>query len=329
MVFWADLYDDTMVLIFDNIDGNPYYCDIVNIYDISNIAEPQLIHQIETNLSKVYLKENVVILGHPNQVSIVSTETLNILGSYPNMFLSDNIDDSKYFTIRDSVEDNYYLCHLNGENEIFRDKNLGSNLGKVHITEDKLMYYYGEFIDFYTVADSFEYVRTFHLNYATFLDLSGLCVFDNTLVLFAYDHTPLHYSYLIYYDISDIHNIVELNKYEFLPELGCNKRFDVYDSAQWNDNYLFVIKGYGVIYSDYNNHLDDYNLLKYQRIPRLGNIYNNYLYLNYKNATYFNTVYDITDISNIIQIETADSLGAYYWFGEDQNQFVVKQNLIG
>ena len=235
MVFWADLYDDTMVLIFDNIDGDPYCRDIVNIYDISNIQEPQLIHQIETNLYKVYLKENVVILGHLNQVSIISTETLDILGSYSNIFLSDNIENSKYFTIRDCTENNYYLCHLNDENEIFRDKNLGSNLGKVHITEDKLMYYYGEFIDFYTVADSFEYVRTFHLNYATFLDLSGLCVFDNTLVLFAYDHTPLHYSYLIYYDISDIHNIVELNKYEFLPELGCNKRFDVYDSAQWND----------------------------------------------------------------------------------------------
>src|SRR5690554_3026828 len=42
MVFWADLYGDTMALIFDNIDGDPYYRDIVNIYDISNIEEPQL-----------------------------------------------------------------------------------------------------------------------------------------------------------------------------------------------------------------------------------------------------------------------------------------------
>jgi len=328
MVFWADLYGDTMALIFDNIDGDPYYRDIVNIYDISNIEEPQLINQIETNLHKVYLKENVAVLGHHNQVSIISLENSELLYSYPDTFLCTNIEDSEGFTIRDSLEDNYYLCHLNEEKQIIRDKNLGPSAGRVYITNDKLLYCYGEFIDFYTVADSLEFIRTFHLNYITYLGRHGLCVFDSTLVLIAFDRTPLHLSYLLYLDISDIQNIVELNRDEFLPELGCNKRFEVYDSAQWNDNYLFAIKDYGVIYSNYNNNLDDYNLLKYQRIPRLGNIYNNYLYLNYQNATYFNTAYDITDINNITQIETEDSLGAYYWFGEEENQFVVKQNLI-
>ena len=68
MVFWADLYGDTMVLIFNNIDGDPYCRDIVNIYDISNIEEPQLIHQIEANLYQAYLRNNVIILGDRKSV---------------------------------------------------------------------------------------------------------------------------------------------------------------------------------------------------------------------------------------------------------------------
>ena len=328
MVFGAALFNDTMALIFDNIDGNPYYRDIINIYDISNIEEPQLIHQIETNLYRICLKDNVIILGHHNQVSIVSTGTLEVLNTYPNTFFGSNVEDSDYFTIQDTVEDSYYLCYLDNEGQIIRYKNLGPNSGRIRITEDKLLDCYEQSIDFYTVADSLEFVKTFQLNYFVPLSLSGLCVFDNTMVVLVEEFTPPQPSYLAYFDISDVQNIVELNRYEFLPEFGYDRRFSVWDSAQWNDNYLFVIEGYGVIYSDYNNHLDDYNLLKYQRKPRFGNIYNNHLYLNYRNIMYFNTVYDITDINNITQLETADTLGLCNWFGEEENQFVVKQNLI-
>ena len=143
-----------------------------------------------------------------------------------------NVEDSDYFTIQDSIEDNYYLCYLDNENQIVRDKNLGPNSGKVRITEDKLLNCYDEFIDFYTVTDSLEFVRTFHLNYFVLLQLSGLCVFDNTMVVLVEELTPPHPSYLAYFDISDLQNIVELNRYEFLPEFGYDRIFEVYDSTQ-------------------------------------------------------------------------------------------------
>ena len=63
MVFRADLYGDKMVLAFENAEGDALTMDSIIIYDISNIEQPEEIHQIYTNFSYVYLKNDVIILG--------------------------------------------------------------------------------------------------------------------------------------------------------------------------------------------------------------------------------------------------------------------------
>lgn len=328
MVFRADLYGDKMVLTFENVEGDALTTDSIIIYDISNIQEPEEIHQIYTNFSYVYLKNDVIILGFSNQILLYSIDTLELLSTYQDMALYKNVEDSDYFTIKDNIDENHYLCYINNENQIERTVDLGVNAGRVHLSEDLLLYCYYEFIDFYTVADSISYERTFNLGSPALTQVSGVNVFENTLIVPIYlDRFP-EAQKLVYYDISDLNNIEVIANYEFFPDLGNHTWFSVYDSTQWGSNFLYVIGNYGVIYGDYNNPIDGHNFLKYTRNTTVSNLINNYLYLNIQNVIGLNYVYDISDINNINQIETQDSLGTLFWFSEEENQFVVKKNLI-
>ncbi|MFA7056141.1 MAG: FlgD immunoglobulin-like domain containing protein [Candidatus Cloacimonadales bacterium] len=328
MVFRADLYGDKMVLAFENAEGDALTMDSIIIYDISNIEQPEEIHQIYTNFSYVYLKNDVIILGFSNQILLYSIDTLELLSTYQDMALYKNVEDSDYFTIKDNIDENHYLCYINNENQIEKTVDLGVNAGRVHLSEDLLLYCYYEFIDFYTVADSISYERTFNLGSPAYTQLSGVNVFENTLIVPIYlDRFP-EAQKLVYYDISDFNNIEVIANYEFFPDLGNHTWFSVYDSTQWGSNLLYIIGNYGVIYGNYNNPIDEDNLLKYTRNTTVSNLIDNYLYLNIQNVIGLNYVYDVSDINNINQIETQDSLGTLYWFSEEENQFVVKKNLI-
>ena len=327
MVFKADLSGNRMVLAFENVEGEPDIANSIIIYDISNIQQPQEIHQIYTNISKVYLKNNLILLGFSNQTMLYSLDTLELLDTYENMAISKNVEDSDYFTIKDNTDDNYYLCCLNDENQIERTVNFGVNEGRVHLSENLLLYSYYEFIDFYSRSDSLSYESTFNLNSTAFTQVSGVTLFENTLVVPIYlQNTAIQQ--LAYYDISDLNNIMEIDSYEFSTDYANNTWLEVYDSTQWDNNFLYVIDNYGVVYGDFNDHLDEHNLLKYTRNPLVSHYSDNYLYLNMDNFIGLNTAYDTSDIDNISQVETQDSLGTLYWFTEDENQFVVKKNLV-
>ncbi len=328
MVFNADLYGDMMAIVLTNTEEDSFHNDVVNIYDISNIEEPQLIHQIYTNLYKVFLKENAIILGFQNQVQVYSLDTLELLNTYQNFSLTHNIEDSDYFTIDSQNEENFYLCYLDSDGHLVREKSLGSNFGRPIIQDEKLLYCYQQFIDFYSIADSLTFERTFAMEHPAELELPGLFVFDNTLIAPSFNEIAPYSQYLTYYDISDIDNIIEIGNYEFFPELGQYKTFRIFDTIQWNDNFLLVINNFGVIYTNFNNFLTDYAILKYSRGASISNRFNNKLYVNYLNVIGCNNLFDISNIDNITKIETEDSLGTYFWFDEDNNHFVVKRNFI-
>ncbi|MBI9031585.1 hypothetical protein JEZ13_06250, partial [bacterium] len=327
MVFKADLSGNRMVLAFENVEGDALTVDEIKIYDISNIQEPEEIHQIYTNFSYVYLKNDVILLGFSNQIMLYSVDTLELLETYENIAISKNVEDSDYFTIKDNSDNNYYLSYINEENQIERAANLGENAGRVLITEDLLLYSYFEFIDFYTRADSLSFESTFNLGSTAFTQVTGVTLFENTLVVPEYI-TDTAVQQLAYYNISDINNIIEMGSYEFSTDYASNTWLEVFDSTQWGNNFLYVIDNYGLVYGDYNDHLENYTLLKYTQNPLVGNYYDDYLYLNNQNFKWMNTVYDTGDIDNINQVETQDSLGYLYWFNEDENQYVVRKNLI-
>ena len=328
MVNGADLYGDKIALIMPNIEENTMNLDVVKIFEISNQNELVQIHQINTNLSTVFLKENVIILGFNNQIKTYNLHTLELLNTYSNSSLAYNIEDSEYFLIEDRNEGNFYLCHLNSENQLVRDGNLGNNFGRPLIKDNRLLYCYQDFIDFYTISDSLSFDRTFNIQYIAELELPGVCLFDNNLLVPCSTVVPPYSQQLAYYDISNINNIIELENYTLFPDFGQNTSFRIYDCAQWNDNFLFVIDDFGVIYSNFNNLLDDYSIIKYSRTPQISYRLNNYLYVNYTNITDFNNIFDLTNLNDISQVETADTLGGYFWFEENNNRYVVKKNRV-
>ncbi|MBI9032230.1 T9SS type A sorting domain-containing protein [bacterium] len=330
MVGAADLNGNNFAVILPNNGGGQYHPDIVKVFDISNLSEPTLIYELESSLYNVFLTEERVILGMDFHVQVYDLNSGDLLHTSQDVALGSNIEDSEFFTINDINEGSFYLCHIDDEGQLVRDQYLGSTYGRTIIHDDTLLYCYGEFIDFYSITDfnTLSFQRTFAMQHLAELELPGLFIFGNTMVAPSYTLSAPYSPQLIYYDISDVNNIIELDNYEFFPELGQSKRMRIHDTIQWNNNFLFVISGFGVMYSNYNNHLDDYTILKYSRGTSISNRSENRLYVNYLNVIGFNNIFDISNINNVTQMTNEDSVGTYFWFQEDDVLYPVKNNLL-
>ncbi len=323
-----DMNSSYIALVIFSAEGGPYYSHKLLVYDISQINQPSIVYEEESNILEVFLTSNYLILDKYDRIEVYDIETFELINTYNDFSLKQNIHDSIYFTVKDQGQNIYYLCHLDENGQLIQDYNLGTNFGRVVTQNEQLLYCYQGFIDFYDItdSDSLTFQRTFALSHFAELELPGLIIFDNTMVVPCYSNDNQLIPQLTYYDISDIDNINELGSYEFFPEMGQYKDMRVYDTIQWNNNFLMVIKGFGVIYSDHNNFLDDYTLLKYSRVPFISKNINNKLYVNYSNILGFNNIFDISSLSNITQIENSDSLGTLHWFQVEDNQYVINNN---
>lgn len=328
-LMFAEFRNNNLVVSSEN-DRNefPY---MITLYDISDLESIEIVHELFSDTREFTIQDDYLAVSNWDfyenrwKVDVYSLHTLELLNTHYNYKIEQSIYDSNKFVVIDFESYIAKIMFINDEGMLNVVGELNSN-GKVIIRNNKLLVLRDNDVSFYEIDDSLEYLSSYSFTEADALADQGVFYNEEILGFHTVSRQPPFKSYITLYNVLDLTNIFKIDDIQ-LTEFDDSSLMLSTDTITFNNSFLHCYSGYGLVQYNYTNNLLRHELLKssaertyYEKVFFKNNIY----YDNFVRIALYNHQIDLENFNSIELLETSDTLGNIFFFGDDYQHKIVK-----